>query len=49
MAKVIITIESNWDHLTGEQRDYLCRIYAKALIKFSLKNINQEKQPTKPT
>jgi hypothetical protein len=32
MANVKITIESNWDHLTREQKDCLCRKYANVLL-----------------
>jgi len=49
MAKVSITIESNWDDLTIEQQDYLCLVYAQAIIKFSLEKINKEDQPDKTT
>jgi len=48
MAEVIITIESNWDHLTDDQQDCLSRIYAQALIKFTYEMINKEKQPSEP-
>ncbi|OLN29953.1 hypothetical protein [Desulfosporosinus metallidurans] len=42
MAKVIITIESNWDHLTRAQKDCLCRRYANVLISSYLKNTGKD-------
>lgn len=49
MAKANIIIKSNWDQLTKDHQEYLCRIYSQILIKFFQDKIYKERELKKTT